>query len=62
MPSAHFTGNDFFEWLSSDARCNYIFRVINLIISDATRAIRLRQQVTAGGTQSQLPKGALLTL
>ena len=36
MPSAHFTGNDFFEWWSSDAHCNYDFRVINLIISDAT--------------------------
>ena len=62
MTSAYFTGNDFFEWRSRDARCNYVFRAINLIISDATRAISLCQQVTAGRTLSQTPKGALLTL
>ena len=38
------------------------FRVINLMIIDATRAISLHQQITAGGTISQTPKDALLTL
>ena len=52
MPSAHFKGNDF-EWWSSDAGYNYIFRV-NLIISNATQAISLCQQITAGGILSQM--------
>ena len=61
MPFAHL-GNNFFECWSSDARYKYVFRVIILIISDAIRAISLRQQITAGGMLSQMPKGALLTL
>ena len=44
MPSAHFIGNDFFECWSSDARYKYVFRVINLIISDAKQATSLHQQ------------------
>ena len=37
---------------------NYVFIVINLIIINATQAISLRQQITAGGTVSQTPKKA----
>ena len=62
MPSAHFIDDNFFECWSSDAHYKYVFRVIILIISDTTRAISLHQQITAGGTLSQVPKGALLTL
>ena len=35
-----------------------MFLVINLIISDATQAIGLRQQITADRTLSQTPKDA----